>query len=31
VLMEIAKQNKAGPYKDLWELKKESSVFVSQT
>jgi transcription initiation factor TFIIF subunit beta len=31
VLMEIAKQNKAGPYKDLWELKKESSVFVSPT
>ena len=26
VLMEIATQNKAGPYKDLWELKKESVV-----
>lgn len=22
VLMEIAVQNKRGPYKDLWELKK---------
>lgn len=27
VLLEIAVQNKAGPYKDLWELSKESSVY----
>lgn len=28
VLQEIAKQNKSGPYKDLWELNKESQVHV---
>lgn len=27
-LQEIAKQNKSGPYKDLWELSKESLVHV---
>lgn len=27
-LQEIAKQNKTGPYKDLWELSKESTVHV---
>ena len=26
VLLEIAVQNKAGPYKDLWELSKESQI-----
>jgi len=29
VLMEIASQNRAGPYKDLWELNKESQVHTS--
>jgi hypothetical protein len=28
VLLEIAVQNKAGPYKDLWELSKESQIHV---
>lgn len=28
VLLEIAMQNKAGPYKDMWELSKESRVHV---
>jgi len=29
VLLEIAVQNRAGPYKDLWELSKESQIHAS--